>query len=207
MSAGRADWRARRLVSLDFETTGLDPRRDEVISFGAVPIVGGRIRLGASESLIVDPGVVPSPDSIRVHQLRPVDVAAGATVESGRRRLSSVLGDDLIVVWTAWVEAAFLAKMLGGTPHRWLRRLVDVRPLVIHLDERSGLAPSPAREQNLAATAARFGVPPEPGHDALADAFVTAELFLVVTTRLEATGVFDIRSLRRLGRRAPAPPG
>src|SRR5207249_2462033 len=40
--SSRAEWRAAELVALDFETTGLDLDRDEVISFGLIPVRDGR---------------------------------------------------------------------------------------------------------------------------------------------------------------------
>jgi DNA polymerase-3 subunit epsilon len=195
------------MVALDFETTGLDPKTDEVISFGAVPIVGGRIRTALAETEVIDPGKAPSQESIRVHQLRPVDVAGGTSKGDGMAALSRVIAEDPIVVWTAWVEAAFLAKSLGGSSRRWLKRIIDVRPMVVHLDERSGLSPSPARNDDLFTTARRFGIPPERGHNALADAFVTAQLLLVVAGRLGQQTLVDLRSLQLLGRRSPAAPG
>ena len=32
------DWRADTFVVIDLETTGLDPRNDHIVSYGAVPI-------------------------------------------------------------------------------------------------------------------------------------------------------------------------
>lgn len=173
-------------MALDFETTGLRPRRDEVISIGAVPIVDGRVDLSSHYSAVVDGPVMPAADSIRIHQLRPVDVRAGVGRDLAVADLLSRLGEAPIVVWTAWVETEFAARLCGGSRRRWRRRMIDVRHLVVRLDERSGVRRSPSREDDLATTASRFGIPTEGSHDALADAFVTAQLFVVVATRLDA---------------------
>ncbi|MDH4117449.1 MAG: 3'-5' exonuclease [Acidimicrobiia bacterium] len=177
-------WSTRRFVALDFETTGLDVRRDHIISIGAIPIEQGRIRLDKSLSIVVDPGVLPTPASVRVHGLRPVDVTDGVPLSAGAGLLRAMIGADDLVVWTAWVERAFLRKMFGGSTRRWARRLVDTRPLVVGIEEADGLVPSPARTGELADTARRWEIPPEPAHDALADAFVTAQLFAACMTRL-----------------------
>jgi DNA polymerase III subunit epsilon len=195
-------WRAQRYVALDFETTGLRPRKDGVISIGAVPIVAGRVDLSARYATVVDGPVVPRADSIRIHQLRPVDVRAGVGRDRAAADLVTALGDDPIVVWTAWVETEFAARLCGGSRRRWASRMIDVRHLVVRLDERSGLRRSPARQDDLATTVSRFGLPAERSHDALADAFVTAQLFVLVASRLDAIermtpellGVYGARS-------------
>lgn len=179
-------WRSQRYVALDFETTGLQRGRDEVVSIGAVPIVAGRVQLSSSYAVVVNGSVAPRADSIRIHQLRPADVRAGVDRDRAAGDLVSHLGDDPIVVWTAWVETEFIATLCGGRRRRWARRMIDVRHLAVRLDERSGLSRSPARADDLAATASRFGIPPEGSHNALADAFVTAQLFIVVASRLDA---------------------
>jgi DNA polymerase-3 subunit epsilon len=200
MRSRALDWRQRRYVALDFETTGLDPAVDGVVSFGLVPVVSGRIELAGALSETVDPGVVPTPESIKIHQIRPSEVRAAERLAVARERLAAGLGDDLVVVWTAWVETAFLAKTLGGSPRSWRKRIIDVRHLVVCLDETTGKRPSPARAGDLGTTASRFGIPPEASHDALADAFVTAQLFLAAAGRLSERAHLSVRDLRRTGR-------
>ena len=70
MTGDRTSWRLARFVVVDLETTGLDPRRDEVLSFAAVPIDGGRIIAGATVSGLVRPDVAPPASSIEIHGLR-----------------------------------------------------------------------------------------------------------------------------------------
>src|SRR4029453_5594452 len=69
------DRRAAELVALDFETTGLDPRSDDVISFGLIPVSGGRIDLSGARYQEVAPRVEPRHSSIRVHHPRTQDLA------------------------------------------------------------------------------------------------------------------------------------
>ena len=46
LRAARRPWRDARYCVVDLELTGLDPRADEIISFGAVPIDDGRVIAG-----------------------------------------------------------------------------------------------------------------------------------------------------------------
>ncbi|MGF1667895.1 MAG: exonuclease domain-containing protein [Acidimicrobiia bacterium] len=197
-----ADWRSVRYAALDFETTGLDPGRDRVISVGLVPVMAGRVDLAGSLEFVVDPGVRPGAESIRIHRMLPSDVGSGRSPAEVAPMLASALGEDPIVVWTAWVESAFLPTVCGGSGRRWGRRMVDVRHLTVRFDERTGCRPSPARTDELGDTARRFGVPPELSHDALADAFVTAQLFVIVATKLAALEPLTVTALRAYGARS-----
>ena len=65
-------------VALDCETTGLNPRVDDIIAIAAVRIRGNRILTSERFEAIVRPDRKPTSDSIKVHQLREQDVEAGA---------------------------------------------------------------------------------------------------------------------------------
>jgi DNA polymerase-3 subunit epsilon len=187
-----------RWAALDFEATGLDFSRDQIISFGVVPIAGRRIEVGEATYQLVDPGdVPPSPESITVHGLRPVDLQGAPTLEAAKEALGRALGGRFLVTWWAGVEAAFLAKLFGGRPDAWRKRMVDVRRLVLELEGEG------AATLTLSDAAERFGVPVASPHHALDDALVTAQLFLVTASRLAATGKRTVRALMDAG---PAPP-
>lgn len=189
-------WQRGRYVVLDLETTGLDVRVDGILSAGLVPIRDGRLHLAGRQRLVADPGIAPRPEAVPVHRIRPVDARGAPPLAGLIDGLASGLGGAIPVAWTAWVEAGFLAATLGGAESAWRRRIVDVRLLAREVDRRGGRTPSPAIDEDLAACARRFGVPADVEHDALADAYVTAQLFVVLATRLGARGP---AALRRLG--------
>jgi DNA polymerase-3 subunit epsilon len=203
----RGPWTAVRWASLDFEATGLDFERDQIISFGVVPIDGARIQVGDAVYQLVDPGdVPPSAESITVHGLRPVDLHGAPSVEAAKENLKRALDHRFLVTWWAGVEAAFLDKLFGGGSRTWLKRAVDVRKLVLVLEGDA------AATLTLSGAAERFGVPVASPHHALDDALVTAQLFLVTATRLAARGKATVRDLMEAGplpapvlRRARAP--
>ncbi len=179
----RRSWREVEFASLDFEATGLDFDRDTIVSFGVVPVRGGRVVLGDAVHQLIDPHVPPSTRSQKIHELRPQDLAGSPRLAQAREHLRDAIAGRHLLVWFADVEVHFLSAIFGGTVGSWRRRTIDVRNLAIEADGR----PRSARAQlgyGLSWAAGRLGVPVADPHDALDDALVAAQAFLVLATRL-----------------------
>jgi len=197
----RRGWREARFVSLDFETTGLDLRHDAVVSFGAVPVEGGRVILPGALYGEVAPAAPLSAESIRVHELRPADLVGAPGPRSARSMLAAALNRRFLLAWVAEVEVGFLARMFHMPRYVLRRRTVDVARLLVAFDRAEGRTPS--RYVSLVNACRRFGVPLESPHHALDDAVMTAELFLVLATKLSALGYPRVSGLLRETRRKP----
>jgi DNA polymerase III subunit epsilon len=177
--ARSAPWTQVEWVSLDFEATGLDPSIDRVISFGVVPIRGGRAIVRESVRRLVDPGEVRSTESaVRVHGLLATELRQGVSPEVAKEELGRALGHRFILAWYAPVEVGFLRGLYGARRGWWENRTLDVRDLVIAMMGRG------AERMSLSTAAGVFGVPVADPHDALDDALVTAQLFLVTASKL-----------------------
>lgn len=198
----RRSWRNAEFASLDFETTGLDFSHDTIVSFGVVPVRGGRAVLADAVHQLVDPEIPPSVLSQKVHELRPQDLAGAPRLEQARRVLRDAISGRYLLVWYADVEVNFLSAIYGGTAGSWRRRTIDVRNLAIEADG----APRSARADlgyGLTWSAGRLGVPVANPHDALADALVTAQAFLVLATRLPLGADPTVGDLARLAGDGP----
>jgi DNA polymerase-3 subunit epsilon len=190
-------WRRASFAALDFETTGLRLGTDVVVSFGVVPVDGGRARMRDAVHQLVSPSVPPSPRSQTIHELRPQDLAGSPDIEEARIALASALAGRFLLAWFADVEVHFLAAIFGGSPRRWRRRTIDVRNLAIAIDG----APRASRRTPgfaLSATAATYGVPVANPHEALDDALVTAQLFLVLASKVPGRPEPTVRQLLRI---------
>ncbi len=188
-------WRELEFASLDFETTGLDRAHDAVVSFGVVPVRGGRVVVGESVHQLVMPDVPSSPESMRIHGILPKDLADAQPFAVAGETLRRALDRRFLLAWFANVEIGFLARLYGGRRRSWVRRTIDVRQLAIeleHLDQDV--------RQSLSSAAERYGVPVANPHEALDDAMVTAQLFLVLAARLEDRGFGSAKSFLRLTR-------
>ena len=84
-------------VALDCETTGLDVRRDQIISIGAVRIAGNRLLTSQRLELLVRSERALKADSVRVHRLRESDVAQGLDPAEAMRLLLEFVGSRPLV--------------------------------------------------------------------------------------------------------------
>ena len=190
----RRPWIEAEFAALDFETTGLDASRDAVVSFGVVPVSRGRVILGESVYREVAPAVPVTASSIVIHGLRPLDLRDAPALAEARPDLRAALAGRYVLAWAAEVEAAFLSTVFGGRPWTWRRRIVDVLPLAVLADRLDGRV-GRSGDYALAVAAGRFGVPTERPHHALDDALTTAQLFLVLATKLSKDGYATPRRL------------
>ena len=200
----RLPWREAEFASLDFEATGLDFARDTIVSFGVVPVRGGRVVLGEGVHQLIEPHVPPSPRSQTIHQLRPMDLAGSPRLSEARELLRDSLQHRFLLVWFASVEVNFLAAIFGGTASSWRRRTIDVRNLAIAADGAS-LKARTMPGYALSWSAERLQVPVADPHSAFDDALVTAQVFLTLAGRLPAGPVPTVGELFHLAGDAATP--
>ena len=62
------------VISLDRETTGLDPNTDDLLTVAAVKIRDGKIMTSEKLDLRLPPSPKQAADSIRIHGIRKVDL-------------------------------------------------------------------------------------------------------------------------------------
>ena len=97
-------------VTLDCETTGLDVRRDQIISVGAVRIAGNRLMTSERLELLIRPEREMSAEAVKVHQLRERDVSHGMASEAAMRRLLHFIGSRPLVGYYLEFDVAMLNK-------------------------------------------------------------------------------------------------
>ncbi len=198
LAGRRTAWRAARWCALDFELTGLDPAVDEIISFGAIPIEDGRVRLRDATSGLVRPTREISEESIRVHGIRASEVARAPSLHDALPPLLKTLAGRIVVAHTATVERAFLGRALRALGLRLRGPIVDTETLGrLWLHERDGRT---LRRLPLPLLASALGLPAERPHDALGDALTTAQAFIALATNLDALRRQTVGSLARAGR-------
>ena len=173
-------------VTLDCETTGLDVRRDQIISIGAVRIVGERLLTSQRLELLVRPERVMSAESVRVHRLRQSDVEQGLDPEQAMRQLLDFVGSRPLVGYFLEFDVAMLNRkiwpMLGV---RLPQRKIEVSAM--YYDFKNRQQPAHLRggdiDLRFATMMNDLDLPLRDAHDAINDA-VMAGLAFVKLRRL-----------------------
>jgi DNA polymerase-3 subunit epsilon len=198
LPAAGTPWRLAGFCVVDLETTGLDPRRDEIISFAAIPVDEGRVRPGGLVTGIVRPRRMPRPDTMRIHGLRPVDLESAPTLQEALDRLLAALSGRVLVAHVAWVEERFLDGAFRGHGVRLRGEAIDTAGLA-----EAVLGRNPAGDPlPLSVVATRLGLPVHRPHHADGDALTTAQAFIALAGRLEREHrPQTVRSLTHAGRR------
>jgi DNA polymerase-3 subunit epsilon len=191
-------WRRAGFAVVDLETSGLDPRRDEVLSFAVVPIERGRIVAGETVTGLVRPERAPPASSIEIHGLREADLAAAPPAPEALAPLEAALRERVPVAHAAWVERDFLRPRLRAVPRRFVDTAVLWRALCIARGE------GDPGWCSLSALASALELPAHRPHVAEGDALTTAQAFLALATHLEARGRGSVGALLRARRRVRA---
>lgn len=177
---------AEEWVALDCETTGLDVRQDQIVSIGAVRIVGNRLLTSERLELLVRPERSVKVASIRVHRLRERDVAQGLDPQHAMRTLLDFIGSRPLVGYYLEFDVAMLNReiwpMLGM---RLPQPKIEVSAM--YYDFKFRQRPAHARDEPIdlrfATIMNDLGLPMREAHDALNDA-VMAGLAFVKLRRL-----------------------
>ncbi|SDH94332.1 3'-5' exonuclease [Pseudomonas panipatensis] len=168
---------AEEIVSIDLETTSLDPRKADILSIGAVMIRRGKLVLGERLELLVEPPASLDGTSIRIHKLRRADLEGQLPLADALRRLLAFIGDRPLLGYYLSFDVAVLKRhlraQLGASLNNprievsaLYQRKVSRRYPDLHLD---------LRFDTLART---LDIPVEGRHTALGDARSVALMFL-----------------------------
>jgi DNA polymerase-3 subunit epsilon len=173
--------------------TGLDPRSDEIIAVGAVPIEEGRVVLGRAAYTLVRTAQRSKHGAVLVHKLRLADVADAPPLEEAIDLLLEALTGRVPVFHTAAIEAGFLSRKFSRR-HVRLPAAADTEVLGRRwLRHRDGEAP--ARGIPLGLLAGALRQPAETPHHALGDALTTAKAFVALASLLDTVAPQTVGSL------------
>lgn len=192
LAAGPA-WADRRFVVFDNESTGLDPRKDRIVSIGAVAVRNGEILLDDVFEATVR--IAFNTSAVMVHGITREESMRGVEEAEAVRAFLEYLGDDILVGHHVMfdyllIDGAARRQFQHGLNHQAL----DTMRLALALEGAGAFAGAPIKSFDFDSLCARFGVVTHDRHTAPGDAFLTAQLFLKLLRLLPRHGL-DLESL------------
>lgn len=183
--------RALRWVVVDCESSGLDPRRDALLSVGAVAVREGRIAHADSFMAMLRQARASDAANILIHGIGADAQRLGRDPGEALRDFTGFAGSGPLAAFHAAFDQALLERAIPGWKRRWLD-LAQLAPALF-----------PARAlscRSLDEWLAAFAIGHPARHDALADAYATAQLLLVLLAEAERQGLDRLRDLHATAR-------
>ena len=176
--------RAQRWVVVDLETSGLNLNRDQVLSIGAMVIEDGAINLGQAFERTLLRTDNPLSPSVLLHGLGPSAIAAGSDPVDALLDFMEFVADSPLLAFHAPFDQHMLSRALKDSlGYRLQHPFMDVAALAPMLCPQVNV-----REAGLDYWIKHFNLQVEDRHNASADALATAELALILFSRLRAQG-------------------
>lgn len=192
-------------VVFDTELTGLNRRRDHIISIGAVKIVNLRIELNQVFHQYIRPSNLVHTDSILIHRITPEQLRTMPAMEDVLPGFVEFCGDALLVGHYITLDMNFLNKaareVLGGAlsnPNVDTMRLAMGYKEALFMDRYGHSKMSTS--YNLNDLSREFKLPEFKPHDALEDALQTAYLFLFLVKKMKQGKIRTLKDLYQAGR-------
>ncbi|HSB32527.1 MAG TPA: 3'-5' exonuclease [Candidatus Sulfobium mesophilum] len=190
-------------VVIDTELTGLNGRRDSIVSIGAVRMKGGRIDIGESFYKMINPKTSLTAESVVIHEIMPSDVVMKPNIDAVLGGFLDYCGADILVGFCVSVDMEFLnreTKRLFGAPLE--NQVIDIYPLFewllkkgIFSGEKAALLSSRYQLYDIARC---FDIEVNGAHNAIIDAFITAQIFQRFIPMLSRAGMKSAADLVKL---------
>ena len=169
-----------KIISLDIETTGLDPEKDSIVSIGLVEINQLGIELDSCWHQVIKTKKRLPERSVIIHQITDDESAGGMNIEDAISELLERIRGKVVLVHNSKVEQGFINKAcqkLYGSD--FVMPVIDTQVLAKRRFERSNV-PYQGKDLRLFNLRKSFNLPAYKAHNALLDAIATAELFLIM---------------------------
>ncbi|AJR06668.1 3'-5' exonuclease [Photobacterium gaetbulicola] len=171
------------ILCLDFETTGLNPGKDQILSIGYVEMQKGMLNLSSSEETFIKDSCGINAHTAIINQITPEMLTSGQALDEAMEALFERMAGKVVLVHGLSVEKSFLEHYVQQRvgiplpPLLWLDTLLIEKMLVTnrHMREEGDYRLSSIRQ--------RYGLPEYPSHGALIDAVATGELLLALMTK------------------------
>ncbi|MDO9207123.1 MAG: 3'-5' exonuclease [Sulfuricurvum sp.] len=165
------------VVVFDTETTGLNTKKDAVLSIGAVKIKRDKILTSQSFEVFLKPSKEISVESIKIHHIRPCDLEHAIEPLEGVKKFLEFIGNRPLVGYYLEFDMAMMNRLIKP----WLgvtlpNKQIEVSGL--YFDKKIALIPQGNIDLRFDTILRDLNIPRMGQHNALNDAIMTAMVYI-----------------------------
>lgn len=176
-------------VCLDCETTGLNPKKDEILSIGAVHIKKNKVLMRKTLNIFVKPSKNVTKESIKIHHIRPIDLENAVEPKEAILELLEFIGNRPIVGYYIKFDIAMISKYTKQYIGISLpNHQVEVSSMYFKTKKRS--SDYEFVDLKFDTIMKELEIPELGKHDALNDAIMTSMIFLKLRDMAPANSTF-----------------
>lgn len=192
-------------IVLDTELTGLNYRKDSIVSIGAVRMVGGRIDLGYTYNRVVEPRTELTGKSVVIHGITPTEAAGCPSIDVLLPEFLDFCGSGIIAGHFVSMDMSFinreLERLYGAA---MMNPAIDTARIYKWISKRESdvcaYHGDPSEDISLFRIAEHYGIQIRGAHNALNDAFITAQVLQRFISVLPKYGISTVGELLRIGK-------
>ncbi|WP_331775696.1 3'-5' exonuclease [Sulfurospirillum sp. 1612] len=165
------------MVVFDTETTGLNPKKDEILSIGAVKIKGDKILTSEKFELFIKPTRPINQNSIKIHFIRNIDLEQGSESHIALEKFLHFIGNRPLVGYYLEFDVKMINKYLK--PYLGIKlpnKQIEVSK--IYHDKKRRHIPEGRIDLRFDSMMHDLDLPIFGKHDALSDAIMTALMYI-----------------------------
>ncbi|MGM0623158.1 MAG: 3'-5' exonuclease [Campylobacterota bacterium] len=164
-------------IVFDCETTGLNPKVDDIISIGAIKIKANTIQTSGKFERFVKPKAKLDAQSIKVHQIRKCDLEGAKDIDGVIEEFLYFIGNRPLVGYYLEFDVAMINKYLKPKIGIKLPN-EQIEVSAIYHDKKIGLIPQGVVDLRFDSIMKDLKLPIMGKHDAINDAIMTAMMYV-----------------------------
>jgi len=174
---------SEEVVIFDTETTGLDPKKDEILSIGALKVKKNSILTNESFYMTLKPTKTICEKSITIHHLRHCDLVDGVEADEAIEAFLNFIGSRPLIGYYLEFDVAminrYLKPKLGITlPNK------KIEVSALYYDKKIALIPQGYIDLRFDSILKELNLPKLKAHNALNDAFMTALIYIKLNNKI-----------------------
>ena len=164
-------------IVYDTETTGLNPKVDEILSIGAIKIKKNKIITSEKFEIFLKPTKEISEESIKIHQIRNIDLENGSEPNEALDKFLQFIGSRPLVGYYLEFDVNMINKYLK--PYLGIKlpnKQIEVSG--VYHDKKIKFIPDGHIDLRFDVIMKDLGLPIFGKHDAINDAIMTAMIYV-----------------------------